>query len=170
MDKHPKMKRTVAVSSQRQESGAFTNGADFDGVEGGGARILIVDDDRSMLEVLSAILSTVGFSVSVAGGSKEAISLLVGEPFDLVFTDLNMPYMDGWSLASFIKDRSPDTPVVLVTGELEADVRGKLKGSCADNALFKPFSMTEVLRTANQMLEKRWNIGVPGGPEAPLPV
>ena len=59
--------------------------------------------------------------------------------FDLILTDLRMPGMDGWTLAFHIKSKSPDTPVVLMTGEGENKIMQELEGSCVDIAVFKPF-------------------------------
>jgi DNA-binding response OmpR family regulator len=139
--------------SERKDTVGSMEGDEQEG--GSWARILIVDDDRTLLEVLSGILSTMGFDVSVANGSHQALTMFFSDSFDLVFTDLNMPGMDGWSLASRIKAKSPHTPVVLITGEMEEDVKGRLRESCVDHALFKPFKLGEIISTAHRFLEKR---------------
>jgi DNA-binding NtrC family response regulator len=75
--------------------------------------------------------------------------------FDLILTDLRMPGMDGWTLASHIKSKSPDTPVVLMTGEEENKIMQELEGSCVDIAVFKPFRFEEIEKTIQVTLNKR---------------
>lgn len=75
-------------------------------------RILIIDDDddEKLLNLLSSMITMMGFEVDTAGSGDEAINQFMKKPFDIVLTDLNMPGMDGWSLARYIKDLSPETP------------------------------------------------------------
>ena len=82
-------------------------------------RILLVDDEPAILQTLRMILTTDGYAVETAWSSKEALDLVKNEPFDLVVTDFNMPGMKGDELALLIKERWPETPVVMVTGSAE---------------------------------------------------
>ena len=79
-------------------------------------RILVAEDNKSIRDVVSMLLDFMGFEVALAGNGVEALSLFLKNSFDLVLTDLEMPIMDGWSLSHCIKERSPNTPVVLMTG------------------------------------------------------
>ena len=106
-------------------------------------RILIVDDDEKLLNLLSSMVTMIGFEVDTAGSGDEAIFLFMQKPFDIVLTDLNMPGMDGWSLARSIKDLSPDTPVVLATADARKRIIGKIADSSVDMVLFKPFGFKE---------------------------
>jgi len=81
---------------------------------------------KSIQDVVSRILDFMGFEVALAGNGVEALSLFLKNPFDLVLTDLEMPIMDGWSLTHCIKERSPNTPVVLMTGGDRETVRKKV--------------------------------------------
>jgi CheY-like chemotaxis protein len=65
-----------------------------------------------------------------------------------------MPRMDGWTLAFHVKSMSPDTPIVLMTGEEKNQVMQELEGSCVDSAMFKPFSLEEIKKTIQVTLEK----------------
>ena len=80
-------------------------------------RILVVDDDPLLLKSLREFLEMDGHTIVTAGGGQEGIDLFrtAGE-FDLVITDLGMPYVDGRAVAHAIKEASPDTPVILLTG------------------------------------------------------
>ena len=115
-------------------------------------RILIVDDDEKLLNLLSSMITMMGFEVDTAGGGDEAIYLFMQKPFDIVLTDLNMPGMDGWSLARRIKDLSPDTPVVLATADARKHILGKIADSSVDMVLFKPFGFKEFRFTIQKMI------------------
>lgn len=84
-------------------------------------RILIVDDDPVLLKSLRDILESDGHVVSATGNGQEALAAFAaaqgeGEPFSVVISDLGMPYMDGRKVASAVKQASPATPVILLTG------------------------------------------------------
>src|SRR5262249_22265787 len=85
------------------------------------ARILIVDDDPLLIQALRDTLERDGHSVAAAVGGQEGMDIFEQahrrrEPFDVVITDLGMPYVDGRKVAAFVKEISPDTPVILLTG------------------------------------------------------
>jgi len=79
-------------------------------------RILVVDDDLMVLEVIEAILTSVGHDVSVTDDPRTALELIWREDFDVVITDLGMPELDGWSVARQVKAKNAVTPVIVVTG------------------------------------------------------
>jgi CheY-like chemotaxis protein len=114
-------------------------------------RILVVDDEKKVRDVLSAILSYMGYEVAVATSGNEGLELFLKHSFDLVLTDLSMPDMDGWTLAFHIKDTSPHTPVILITGEQREGVMEKLGASAVDSALFKPFGWSELQQTVQHV-------------------
>jgi len=101
------------------------------------------------------MLSLMGFHVAVASNGNEGLHLFLTNSFDFVLTDVQMPGMDGWTLAFHVKDKSPDTPVVLVTGEEKKAIMEKLKGSCADSVLFKPFRLEDIQEMVQKMLGNR---------------
>ena len=118
-------------------------------------RILIVDDAKAIRDALSNIFSVMGFKVDVASNGNEGLNLFSKNSFDLVITDLQMPGMDGWNVAFRIKDKSPNTPVVLITGSEKEAVMEKLKGSCVDSVLFKPFRLEDIQEIIQKMLDNR---------------
>ena len=119
------------------------------------SQILVVDDSKAIRDVLSKMLSFMGFHVAVASNGNEGLHLFLTNSFDFVLTDVQMPGMDGWTLAFHVKDKSPDTPVVLVTGEEKKAIMEKLKGSCADSVLFKPFRLEDIQEMVQKMLGNR---------------
>ena len=115
-------------------------------------RILIVDDDEMLLNLLSSMITMMDFGVDTAASGEEAIHEFVRKPYDIVVTDLNMPGMDGWSLARRIKNLSPDTPVVLATADAKKRILGKIADSSVDMVLFKPFGFKEFRFTVQKIL------------------
>jgi CheY-like chemotaxis protein len=107
-------------------------------------RILVVDDSAHIRNHISEIFTLMGFDVFVAGSGNEALDLFFNHSFDLVISDLEMPNMNGWILASHINDISPDTPIVLITGLEESAVMEGLKTCNVDSVLFKPFSLKDI--------------------------
>jgi len=128
--------------------------------EDGMNKILIVDDEKAIHDILSDTLSFLGYEVTVASSGHEGLSLFLNNSFGLVFTDMHMPGMDGWTLAHHIKDKSPDTPVVLITGSEKETVMKRLKGSFVDTVIFKPASLEDIQKTVQRLLHSReWTRG-----------
>ncbi|UCG66380.1 MAG: response regulator [Deltaproteobacteria bacterium] len=123
--------------------------------EDAGKKILIVDDEKAIRDILSNTLVCWGYQVAVASSGIEALNLFLRRSFDLVLTDLNMPGIDGWTLAIHVKDKSPNTPVGLMTAQDKEGVMKKLEGSCVDFALFKPFTLEDIEETVATILGNR---------------
>ncbi len=118
-----------------------------------GGRILVAEDNKAFRDLVSKVLAFMGFEVAVAGNGVEALSLFIERSFDLVLTDLEMPIMDGWGLTNFIKERSPSTPVVLMTGADRGSVLKKVKSAPIDSVIFKPFSLSDFQNTVKRALD-----------------
>jgi CheY-like chemotaxis protein len=118
-------------------------------------RILVADDNKTIQDVVSKILDFMGFEVALAGNGVEALALFIENSFDLVLTDLEMPIMDGWSLTHCIKERSPNTPVVLMTGADRETVWKKAERGPVDSVIFKPFRLEDLQRTVQGALAFR---------------
>ena len=115
-------------------------------------KILVVDDDDSIRDVVSKMLCRLGFEVSSADSAESGLALFFKNKFDLVITDFNMSGMDGIHLAYYIKEKSPATQVVLMTGDEKQVILSKIKGTAVANALFKPFTLTEMDVTVRGLL------------------
>jgi CheY-like chemotaxis protein len=96
-----------------------------------GARILVVDDDEGIRELLSLHLSAAGYEVQVAADAIAAGYIVLKAPPDLIITDVNMPHMDGFEFVKAIKsDPSlPPIPVIFLTSVEDGDARGKELGA-----------------------------------------
>ena len=102
------------------------------------AKILVVDDDPQVSEVLELMLKKLGHKVTVFNTGKKAVSAFTDGQYNMVITDLGMPDLTGREVAKAIKEKKPDTPVLLITGwgvQLELDEMPEIDGLIA-----KPFT------------------------------
>ena len=116
-------------------------------------RILLADDDKTIRDVVSGFLEFIGFEVAVAENGIEALAVFLESSFDMVLTDLQMPVMDGLRLAAHIKERSPSTPVILLTGSDREAVLKKVERGPVDSVIFKPFKIEDLQETVQGALE-----------------
>jgi CheY-like chemotaxis protein len=107
-------------------------------------RILIVDDDSIVRDILCRLLTALGFEVRSFDNGFDALNSFINEVFDLVFSDIQMPGMNGWELAFNIKKVTPEVPVILITGMTKDEVEEELINGHADSILFKPFNVTQI--------------------------
>lgn len=116
-------------------------------------RILVVDDDPAVRNVLASILANAGHEVVKAGGGREGVELLQTTTFDLIFTDLGMPDMSGLEVAATVEKQSPTTAVVMITGwERELD-QAKLREEGVGLLLCKPCDLVTVQNTVTAALK-----------------
>jgi CheY-like chemotaxis protein len=107
-------------------------------------RTLVVDDEEPVLTVLADLLRALGQEVEVALGGAAGIEAFSFGEYDVVFTDLGMPEVNGWDLALGVKSQRPMVPVVLVTGwgyQLEG---ATAQAQGVDFVMPKPFSLEDV--------------------------
>jgi signal transduction histidine kinase len=118
----------------------------------GQGRILVVDDEGEICQMLTRLLSGEGYQVSVALDGQTALSLCSEGPFDLVITDLGMPDMSGWELADGLRALNPATRVLMVSGwELDVD-RARLEEYNILEVLNKPFEIRALLDAVSRCL------------------
>lgn len=119
------------------------------------AKILIVDDEHNIREVLSIFLKDEGYTVSVAGDGKSALDNIKNDIFNLVITDLKMPKVSGFDLLKSIKETSPETVVVIITayGTTESAVEAMKLG--AFDYIQKPFKINDIRLIVKNALEKQ---------------
>jgi CheY-like chemotaxis protein len=115
-------------------------------------QVLVVDDNEAVRDVLSRMLTFLGYDVTLAGNGLEAGTLFLTGSYDLVVTDLQMPLMNGWELSRLIKERSPDTPVIVVSGACDEMQWEKTNMSCVDAIVLKPFGLKEIEGTVRRLL------------------
>jgi two-component system response regulator YesN len=116
-------------------------------------RILCVDDDALVLELMGCIFNDFGFEVKTAKNAIEAIRILEQYPMDLMVTDFNMPIINGISLASKTKKRWKGLPIILISGNSSAGLMHLDDFENIDVFLNKPFKIDEVLTAIRQVEE-----------------
>ena len=119
------------------------------------ARILVVDDELRMAGLIRRELEDNGHVVSTAGDGESALSKMEEAEFDLVLTDLRMPGLDGLTLLTRIRERSPQTEVVLMTAYASAQTAVQAMKDGAFDYLIKPFEMDELLIMVERIGERR---------------
>jgi len=115
-------------------------------------KILIVDDNPNMSTLLSDILEIFDFEGCHADDGQEALERLSQESYDMVFTDLRMPVMDGYDLLDKIKTEHPSMPVVVVTGYAVGKGQDRALSKKADGFLYKPFKVNEIESLLSRLL------------------
>jgi len=118
-------------------------------------KILVVDDEKSLREVMSIMLKRAGYEVTEASDGEQAIGQVHKEIYDLVITDLRMPKADGMDVLKAVKSSSPDTVVLVVTAFGTADSAVEAMKQGAYDYLTKPFQVDEVQLIIRNALEKR---------------
>ena len=118
-------------------------------------KILVVDDEPSLREVLSIMLKRAGYFVTSVTDGEEAVELVQKEIFDLVITDLRMPKIDGMEVLKAVKSASPETVVLIITAFATADSAVEAMKHGAYDYLTKPFQVDEVQLIIRNALEKR---------------
>jgi two-component system response regulator PilR (NtrC family) len=119
------------------------------------ARILVVDDELSMREVLDITLRQEGYQVTLADGGQAALRELDAAPFDLVLTDLRMQDIDGLAVLRGVKERSPATAVIMVTAFASTDTAIEAMKLGAYDYVTKPFKLDELRLTIAAVLERK---------------
>ncbi len=118
------------------------------------ARLLIVEDEPNILELLAASLRFAGFEVSVASSGSEAVSAAQRQRPDLIVLDVMLPDMDGFDIVRRLRGNGTYTPVVFLTARdaTEDKIRGLTLGG--DDYVTKPFSLEEVIARIRAVLRR----------------
>jgi putative nucleotidyltransferase with HDIG domain len=119
-------------------------------------RILVVDDEEPIREIVASMLGTAGYACKQAGSGMEALAVLTsGEDFELMLSDLMMADLDGIGLLERTKEKYPDMPVVMVTAVHDISVALAAIRNGAYDYLLKPFEREQLLNTVSRALENR---------------
>ncbi|MBD3320220.1 MAG: response regulator [Chitinivibrionales bacterium] len=118
-------------------------------------RVLVVDDELSMREIIQSALDKEGFQLSTAGDVPNACCMAEKEEYDLVLTDLNMPGSNGIELVRFIKEKSLTTSIIVITAFPDNEKVRQLQELEIDSFIIKPFSLKQLRYSVFGALEKR---------------
>ncbi|MEP6599422.1 MAG: response regulator transcription factor [Actinomycetota bacterium] len=119
-----------------------------------GSRILVVDDDETLAEIVAGYLERAGHTVQQVSDGRAALTAVADQPPDLVILDLMLPEIDGLEVCRQVRAKHPDLPVIMLTalGEAEDRIAGLEVG--ADDYVTKPFSPRELVLRVESVLRR----------------
>ena len=121
-------------------------------------RVIYIEDEQEMIDLVRLILSRKGFEVEGAGGGREGLEAVRQSPPDLVLLDLMMPDMDGWDVYQQMKadENTREIPVIVVTAKAQnIDKVLGLHIAKVEDYISKPFSPQELIDSVEKVLSKR---------------
>lgn len=116
------------------------------------SKILVVDDDAGVRDVVRSMLESEGYSVSVAQNGREALSTLKSQDFQVIITDLVMPEQEGIETIRIVRRDFPDVKVIAMSGAFGGDYLRIAGYLGAHGTLAKPLQMTSVLKVVADAL------------------
>lgn len=119
------------------------------------ARILVLDDEESILEILGHHLREAGYAPVLQQYPADALAQLAGEQFDLLITDLKMPTIHGIEVVQRAKEIDPKMGVIVVTAMMDVTNAIEALRAGADDYLLKPFNLVEISISVSRVLERR---------------
>ena len=116
--------------------------------------VIVVDDDFDTVDVFSEFLSLRNIDVlGKAYDGFEGLKLFEEKRPDIVFSDIWMPEYDGFYLLTNLKEKYPDSKIIMVTADLTSETDAKLKSSKADFVIFKPFKIVDVMAAIDELMK-----------------
>lgn len=116
-------------------------------------RILVVDDELLIRDLLYDFFTSQGWDIMVAEGGQKAIDYLKNQQFDIVLTDLKMPDIDGMELTGRIRNLYGDLPVIIMTGYPSLDSAVEALRFKVDDYIIKPFNVNQLFKTVKKVVE-----------------
>lgn len=123
--------------------------------QSGSLCVLVADDEPAVRETLADMLTAMNHKVVEVDGGRAAFAALAMQPFDIVFTDLSMPEIDGWQIARTVRRHQPEIGIVLVTGyghEALSQVEDK---DLVDGIIAKPFDFEQIAEVLASVMARR---------------
>ena len=117
-------------------------------------KILVIDDEAIVRISCERTLAPEGYQVSVASGGREGLMFLEKEPFSLVLLDLKMPDIDGIEVLNIMKEKWPDTKVVIITGYSTVDTAVQALRLGAFNFIEKPFTPDTLISAVKEIFDR----------------
>lgn len=109
-----------------------------------GLQILVVDDNQSITALLEDIIDLEDHTATVVHNGNDAINALSGNSFDLAFCDLTLPDISGWEVVEYIKEKSPNVEIAVISGLGDNIPQDKLSEHNISLVIKKPFQITEI--------------------------
>jgi len=126
-------------------------------VQGGGQRILVVDDEEALVRMISRILTKLGYQPTAMHDSTEALAAFEAAPgdFDLILSDLTMPGLTGLELAGHANRIRPGIPVIVMTGYYANLSESQLKAAGVSEIMMKPVDLKSLSVVIDQILKNK---------------
>lgn len=131
-----------------------------------GQRILVVDDEHSIVDAVSTALGYEGFIVEVASSGRAALSTAQEADLDLIVLDVMLPDLDGFEIARRLRQDGIDVPILFLTARTALDDKSQAFAAGADDYVTKPFSLAEIVMRVRAILRR--GAGRPTDDEARL--
>jgi two-component system response regulator CiaR len=125
-------------------------------------RILAVEDERSLLQAISGVLTEEGYQVDCSERGDEGLMLAERGIYDLLVLDIMMPGLDGLSMVKRLRAKGNRTPVLFLTAKDSVEARVEGLDAGADDYLVKPFAVEELLARTRALLRRNGKIGREG--------
>jgi DNA-binding NtrC family response regulator len=116
--------------------------------------ILIVDDERIVLDSCKRVLEAGGYSVTLATSAEKALEAMSTDAFSLILMDIKMPGRDGMSLMREVKEKWPEVPVIIMSGYVTNETVTQVSKTDAASFIAKPFTPDELAEAIRKVLEK----------------
>jgi len=128
-------------------------------------RILLVDDDPSLVVVVSDALAAEGYAVESARDGESAVAKALDHPFDLALLDVGLPGRNGFEVCREMRRRNLSVPIVMLTARHEVSDKVLALGLGADDYVTKPFDTRELLARIQALMRRVYNPGSAGAVE-----
>jgi DNA-binding response OmpR family regulator len=115
--------------------------------------VLIVDDEKALLQILTLVLRKEGYNVDIAETGREALDKIERQLYDIALVDMRLRDMEGSELLKAFNAKRADFKKIILSGLITPEDRKKLNG-CADACLEKPFKVEELLKVIREKLER----------------
>ena len=138
---HPAEYHDSNTQSQKNENAKRTDNLDRTSID---CRVLVVHHHPGTLHMMTEMFRKLGYQAAAAFDSTKAFLYFSRVSCDLLFTDLDMPVLNGYHLARLIKKHHPHAKAVVMTGRCQAEVVGLMGDGTIDGWLFKPFKPKEI--------------------------
>ncbi|MFI2742786.1 response regulator transcription factor [Zhouia sp. PK063] len=117
-------------------------------------KILIIEDNNMVVKTLQFRLAKDGYDLTIAKDGREAMNILEEGTFDLVLTDLMLPFITGNELITHIKKHTPQTPIIVLSTSTQEDIIMDAFDMGVDDFITKPFSPNELSLRIKRLLKR----------------
>lgn len=121
-------------------------------------KILVIDDNLKMRENISKFFKLSGFTAETASDGKQALEKMIGNSYDLVILDINMPFLNGKEFTKKVRETHLKLPIIALTSNSMLDDKLEMFELGVDDYMTKPFELKELLARVNALLKRKENI------------